>query len=99
MAHFTDYPGNERAALVKRELMTLIKSIFDQPEKLKAYIEQGKLSNEQCKPMLAAINDLNTSTCVCCRRLNQGKIKLNPISVELDPLLDIALEIAKHKNY
>jgi hypothetical protein len=99
MAYFSDYPGNERAALVKRELMALIKSIFEQPEKLKAYIEQGRLSNEQCKPMLAAINDFNTSTCVCCRKFNQGKIKLNPISVELDPLLDIALEIAKQKHY
>jgi hypothetical protein len=99
MAIFSDYSSQERAGFVKKEFIALIKSIFEYPEKLKAIIETGKLSNEQCKPLLVAINSLNTATCVCCRKLDQSKIKLAPVARELDPLIDIAFELARQKKY
>jgi hypothetical protein len=96
---FNEFSHSDRASLVKKEFLALVKTIFEQPEKLKAYIQQGALSNEQGKYILMAIHALNISTCACCRKMDQRKIKLQPIDVELDPLLDIARSIAREKRY
>ena len=99
MAYFSDLPVNDRVAYTKREFSTLIKNIFENPETLKTFINDKKLSNDQAKIILKAIDVCNSKSCGCCRRFDPVKLQLTPIIPELEPILDIAQANVKSRSY
>ena len=100
MSSFVDFPVSERVGLVKKEFIAVIRRVFDKPQELKAMIASGKLTNDQGKQILTKLVELNTnSDCVCCRKFDQRKLPLQPIDQVFEPLLDVAIEIAKTKSY
>lgn len=97
--HFSDLSVNERISYMKREFSALIKSIFENPELLKSFIDQKRISNDQGKIVLSIINSLNSKSCVCCRKFDATKLRTTPIERELEPLLDIAQTTVKEKRF
>lgn len=99
MTSFNDYSVKDKITLTKREFSSLIKLIFDNPESLKTLIQEKKLSNEQSKLILKAVNKLNSKTCACCRRFDSSKLSAGPVEKEFEPILDIAQNNVKQRNY
>lgn len=99
MAYFSDLTINDRVAYTKREFSALIKTIFENPETLKSFINDKKLSNDQAKVVLKTVDTLNSKSCGCCRRFDPTKLQLTPIVAELEPILDIAQTNVKARSY
>ena len=96
---FAEMTAEDRITYTKREFSAIVRNIFENPETLKTYISDKKLSNDQSKVVLAIINKLNSKTCACCRKFDATKLKVTPIEAELEPLLDIAQVNVKSKSY
>jgi hypothetical protein len=99
MAGFDALTVGDRITYTKREFSSIVKNIFENPESLKTYINDKKLSNDQSKIILKVIDTLNSKNCSCCRRFDANKLQLTPIQKELEPLLDIAQINVKTRNY
>lgn len=100
MPYFLDFSVSDRIGLVKKEFIALVRKVFDKPQELKVMITAGKLSNEQGKAILTKLPQLAVSSdCVCCRKFDQQKLQLQPVERALEPLLDMACEVARAKNY
>jgi hypothetical protein len=99
MALFNNLSIQSKIQQVKHDFLQFVKSIFENPTILKSYIDQNKLSNDQSKVIISKLNILNSKSCGCCRRFDSKKLSMNPISIELEPLLEIAQQIAKQRNY
>lgn len=97
--YFTDLSVPDRIAYTKKEFLVIVKSVFENPESLKSFVDQKKLSNEQSKLIFKFVNKLNSKTCMCCRKFDQSKLQMGPVERELEPLLDIAQTNVKAKAY
>lgn len=96
---FEQLDASARVAYVKREFASLMKDLFERPEKLKELASQNKISTKDAKLLFKAINTLNHNKCTCCRTYDSSKLQLSPIPQEFESLLDIALTTAKTKAY
>lgn len=99
MAIFEELSINDKIAYTKREFIAVVRKIFENPEVLKSLVVENKISNDQSKIILTAVNNLNFKTCACCRQFSNDKLKLSPIDKELLPLLDVAQTNVKAKAY
>jgi hypothetical protein len=99
MAAFDNLPTPAKIQQVRYDFLLLVKSIFNNPILLKSYIDENKLSNDQSKIIFNKLNTLNSKLCGCCRKFDDKKLSMNPINIELEPLLDMAQQIAKRRNY
>lgn len=99
MAIFEELSTNDKIAYTKREFIAVVRRVFENPEALKSFVVDKKISNDQSKIILTAVNNLNSKTCACCRQFSNDKLKLSPIEKELLPLLDIAQANVKGKAY
>lgn len=99
MASFRELSGRDQITYMKREFNSLTKTIFENPELLKIYVNEKMISDEQAHIILNHINKLNSKTCVCCRRYDPAKLKVSPIEKDLEPLLDIAQMVVMEKRY
>jgi len=97
--YFIDLSANDKITYTKREFSALVKNIFENPEMLKTYINDKKLSNDQSKVVLALVNKFNSKSCACCRKFDVSKLQLSPIEKDLEPLLDIAQANVKTRSY
>jgi hypothetical protein len=97
--YFTDLNPKDKITFTKREFSALVKSIFENPELLKIYVNEKKISNDQSQIVLKHIMKLNSKACVCCRKFDVGKLSMMPIEKDLEPLLDIAQANVKVKSY
>lgn len=96
--YFEDLSNEQKIEVMKREFITILKSVFDNPESLKAYVTNKKLSREQAKQIFKNLHKLNMNKCPCCRKFDQ-KLLTTPIDRELEPLIDIAQSSAKSRSY
>lgn len=99
MAKFSDFSQIDKIIVIKEEFSKLIRSVFDNPTILKSFIDEKLIDNNQSKSILQLVNKCNSKTCVCCRRYDPSKIKLVPVEPDLEPLVDVARNIAEKKNY
>lgn len=99
MGTFTDLPINDKIQYTKREFSNIIKNVFENPEVLKTFIGDKKISNEQSKSVLKLVNALNSKTCACCRRFDPTKLQMSPVDKDLEPILDIAKDNVKTRSY
>jgi hypothetical protein len=99
MAKFSEFSQRDKTTLIKSEFSLLVKTIFENPDTLKALIAEKQIDNNQSKQIWKKINDFNSKTCVCCRRFDTSKMKLFPIEPELEPLIDVARTNAEKKKY
>lgn len=96
--HFEDLSNEGKIDVMKREFITVLKSVFDNPESLKSFITNKKLSREQAKLIFKNLHKFNKNKCPCCRQFDQ-KLLTTPIDTELEPLIDIAQSSAKSRTY
>jgi hypothetical protein len=96
--YFEDLSNQEKIDVMKREFITLLKSVFDNPESLKVYITNKTLSKEQAKQIFKNLHKLNANKCPCCRRFD-SRLLGTPIDRELEPLIDIAQSTARSRSY
>jgi hypothetical protein len=83
----------------RREFVSLVKRVFESPEIMKQMLLEKRLSNEQAKQILAALDNLSQGACYCCKRFDQYRLHLKPIEPILEPLLEIARQNVKAKLY
>jgi hypothetical protein len=88
----------DKARAAKQEFQHLLRSIFENPETLKAMIADKKLTVVQSKAIIKSVNKLNARDCGCCRSFDATKLPL-PIQKELDPIIDIAHVNVRAKNF
>ena len=96
--HFDNLSDQLRINVMKQEFSTLVKSIFDNPENLKTYVSNKKLSKDQAKAIFKNLHRFNINKCPCCRKFD-ASLLTTPIDMEFEPLIDLARETAKAKAY
>lgn len=99
LMYFAELSFRNKILYTKREFITLAKATFDNPEILKGFVNEKKISNDQSKIIVKFIHKLNSKTCVCCRKFDQSKLQLTPVEIELEPLLEIAQGNVKSRTY
>ena len=98
---FDDLSMRDKVAYTKREFIIIVKTIFENPENIKAYVNNKSISNDQSKDIIRCIfsEKLNSKKCSCCRRFDQNKLQLTPIEEVFEPLLEIAKTNVKSRRY
>jgi hypothetical protein len=97
--NFVDLSVNNRITVTKREFSRVVKSVFENPEMLKSFVNSKNISKDQSKTILKSVDKLNSKTCACCRKFDPTKLNMTPIVEELEPLLDIAQANVRKGNY
>lgn len=95
---FDNLNPSDKARYAKQEFHNIIRAIFENPESLKLFISEKKLSVAQSKAVIKSLNKLNAKQCACCRTFDPAKLQL-PIPKELDPIIDIAHINVRTRNY
>lgn len=83
----------------RNEFVRLIKNLFESPELLKHWITEKRITNDQAKLVIAAIDKLSRKNCYCCKRFDQFLLAMTPIENEFQPILEIAKQTVKEKLY
>ena len=98
--HFQQLDTHTQIEFTRSEFVRLAKSVFESPEILKQWFLEKKITAQQAKNILQSIDNLSSNKqCFCCKRFDQYKLKLTPIDVDLECLLDIAKQIVEAKLY
>lgn len=96
---FIDLGHRDQIRVIKDEFVIIVRSIFERPNSLKQYVNNGQVDNDQSQAIFKSINELNDRPCVCCRHFAYHKLCLTPIDKTLEPLLEIAKINVKTRNY
>jgi hypothetical protein len=95
---FDDLDNGDKVEIMKQEFMLLVKTTFEKPDSLNAYVVSNKLSKDQAKAIFKQLRNFNSNKCMCCPKFD-GKLLKTPIDRDLEPLIDLAQTTARARNY
>jgi hypothetical protein len=96
---FSALGSSDQVKVMKTEFTNMVKSLFDNPEQLKQFVNDKKISIEQAKSIIVCVNRFNAMECGCCRRFEPQKLNAVPLDKNLEPILDLVQENIRRKEF